>query len=220
MCANFQPSSQNDIRSHLGLEILGQYDGETWPGGMAPLIRRITGTNKLEARVGHFGLLPSFAKDIGYCRRTYNARSETVSQLPSFRQAWAKGHFCLIPVSRFYEPRYEDGKAVRWAVTSDDGAPLCIAGLWSRWVDPQTAKPAASFTMLTLNADTHPLMNRFHKPEEEKRMVYVVKPDEYAAWLNATPDTAYAMIEAYAAERMLAEPAPLPPRQSSVAAKK
>lgn len=215
MCANFQSSTVVDIRTHMGLTLNSEYDLEVWPGGMAPFIRRITGSEVTEARIGHFGLLPSFAKDIGYCRRTYNARSETVAQLPSFRHAWSKGHFCLIPVSRFYEPRYENGKAVRWAVTSDDDQPLCIAGLWSRWVNPMTEVAVASFTMLTLNADAHPLMNRFHKPGEEKRMVYLVKPEEYDAWLNATPDTAGAMIEAYAAGRMRAEPAPLPPRKSA-----
>ncbi len=37
--------------------------------------------------------------------------------------------------------------------------------------------------MLTINADAHPLMNQFHKPTDEKRMVVVLKPQSYADWL-------------------------------------
>jgi putative SOS response-associated peptidase YedK len=37
-----------------------------------------------------FGSLPGFAKDEKYGLRTYNARSETVAQLVSFRTAWGK----------------------------------------------------------------------------------------------------------------------------------
>jgi putative SOS response-associated peptidase YedK len=42
-----------------------------------------------------------------------------------------------------------------------------------------------SFTMLTINADAHPLMNRFHKPTDEKRMVAILPPQHYQAWLDA-----------------------------------
>jgi hypothetical protein len=44
--------------------------------------------------------------------------------------------------------------------------------------------------MLTINADEHPLMNRFHKPEDEKRTIVPLKPELFQDWLNATPDTA------------------------------
>ena len=41
----------------------------------------------LEVVAARFGLLPSFAKDEKYGLRTYNARSETVAQLASFKIA-------------------------------------------------------------------------------------------------------------------------------------
>jgi putative SOS response-associated peptidase YedK len=42
-----------------------------------------------------------------------------------------------------------------------------------------------SFTMLTINADDHPLMRNFHRPEDEKRMVVILSPDYFDAWLSA-----------------------------------
>jgi len=32
---------------------------------------------------------------------------------------------------------------------------------------------------LTVNADDHPLMKRFHKPNDEKRSVVIVPPTQY-----------------------------------------
>jgi len=47
-----------------------------------------------------------------------------------------------------------------------------------------------SFSMLTINADKHPVMNRLHKPEDEKRTVVPLKPELFEDWLNATPESA------------------------------
>jgi putative SOS response-associated peptidase YedK len=53
-----------------------------------------------------------------------------------------------------------------------EGQPLGIAGLWSSWKSPK-AEWIHSYTMLTINADDHPLMRLFHKPADEKRMVVI-----------------------------------------------
>jgi putative SOS response-associated peptidase YedK len=44
----------------------------------------------------------------------------------------------------------------------------------------------ADHTTLTINADSHPLMNQFHKPTDEKRMVVVLPEAAYDEWLGAT----------------------------------
>ncbi|WP_331838990.1 SOS response-associated peptidase family protein [Pandoraea sputorum] len=82
-----------------------------------------------------------------------------------------------------YESDYEAGKAVRWAICMADGSSFAIAGLWREWEGEGGAR--LSFTMLTLNADHHPLMKRFHKPGSEKRSVIIVRPDDYDDWLDA-----------------------------------
>jgi hypothetical protein len=48
--------------------------------------------------------------------------------------------------------------------------------------------------MLTISADAHPVMRRFHKPEDEKRTVVPLKPELFQDWLNATPETAKALL--------------------------
>ena len=58
-----------------------------------------------------YGLPPGFAKEIAYGRKTYNARSEMVATLPRFRNAWSKGHHCIIPAEAVFEPCYETGNS-------------------------------------------------------------------------------------------------------------
>jgi putative SOS response-associated peptidase YedK len=53
---------------------------------------------------------------------TMNARAETVGQLRSFSRAWKQSQFCLVPMTAFYEPNYENSKAVRWGVTKAKAA--------------------------------------------------------------------------------------------------
>ena len=62
--------------------------------------------------------------------------------------------------------------------------------------------------MLTINADQHPLMNLFHKPTDEKRMVVILDKSEYMDWLTCPVDQAPRYFRQWPGE-LLAEPAPL-----------
>lgn len=117
---------------------------------------------------------------------TYNARSESVAEKPSFRHAWKSKQFCIIPVEAIFEPNYESGKAVRWMVRREDGEAFGLAGIWEhRQADDGPLR--WTFSMLTINADEHPLMKRFHKPEDEKRSVVILPPEAWEGWLGC-PD--------------------------------
>lgn len=71
--------------------------------------------------------------------------------------------------------------------------------------------------MLTVNADNHPLMKRFHKPGAEKRSVVIVPPGKYEEWLTCrSTDEARSFLSLYPDELMHAEPYPLPPRKRSI----
>jgi len=64
-----------------------------------------------------------------------------------------------------------------------------IAGVYARWKKPGGGD-FFSFAMLTLNADNHPFIKPFHKPGEEKRMVVILDPKDYYAWLSVPVDQA------------------------------
>jgi putative SOS response-associated peptidase YedK len=95
--------------------------GEAYPGLTAPIVTNFAPRLWVAAR---FGLVPAWAKDAKIARSTYNARSETVGEKPSFRDAWKRGQLCIIPTDVIFEPFHEIGKAVpRW-IEGADGKPM------------------------------------------------------------------------------------------------
>ncbi len=218
MCSNYKPVTLEDrLLAHFGVE---RPETEappeiTWPGYVAPfVVRPAHRAELLQLLVGQYGLVPHWAPNLAYGRKTYNCRSETASEKPSFREAWHKGRHCIIPAEEIYELCYETGSPVRWAITQNDG-PMGIAGLWGMWPDPKSGKRIPTFTMLTVNADGHAIFQRMHKPEDEKRMPVILPRKDYYAWLDCPPGQAERYMKQFPAEWLLAEPSPVPSKPKS-----
>ncbi len=177
----------------------GKYD--IWPGYTGVLVRRPRAHDGLEAVPGRFGLLPHWAKDEKLARRTFNARSETVHEKPSFRDAWRQGQHCIVGVDAIYEPDWRSAKAVATRIERADGEPMGLAGLWSWWKSP-AGEAVYSFTLLTINADDHALMRHMHKPGEEKRMVVILPEAAFSDWLDAAPRESMNFMRQFPADRL------------------
>ena len=174
MCTNFTPTKKSQwVKGNLGVDLPVEYPDESYPGFAAPLVLKSHQTGRVACGLAKFGLIPSWAKDNKIARHTYNARSETVADKPSYRTAWRHRQFGLVLVDNFYEPSYESGKAVRWKIELTSGDPFGIACLWDRWTDPTSGELVVSFSMLTVNADEHPVMRQFHKPGDENSSKYM-----------------------------------------------
>lgn len=179
---------------------------DVWPGYLSLFIRRPKEDDhpgeaapEREAMLGSFGLIPHWAKDATIARHTYNARVETVADKPSYRDAWRLGRHCIIPVEAFYEPDWRSGRAVATRIRRADGRPMGLAGIWTGWKSP-AGEILRSFSMLTINADQHPLMNQFHKPTDEKRMVVILEPEQFNDWLAAPAQRSMEFLQAFPAE--------------------
>ena len=219
MCSNYRAVTNLDlIASFFGVvrdpdATPPEFNPEIWPLGLAPIIR-LDSNGRRRVEGGNFGLVPHWAKELAYSRRTYNSRSETVATLPSFRDAWKRSQRCIVPAEAIYEPCYESGKAVRWCIQREDELPMGIAGIW---VDHPTLKrengePVLSFAMLTVSGEGHPVFQRMHGPADEKRMVVILHPDHYDAWLTCSPDEAKDFFRQWM-EPLKAFPKALPPRK-------
>jgi len=213
MCANYTPSKREAFSHHYGLErAIFDFPSESFPGYLAPVLRESREVaGEIECIPAVFGMVPHWA-DMKLCRQTYNARTETVATKPSFRNAWKRNQFCIVPAENFYEPNYASGKAVRWRIEHADQRPLSIAGIWEWKANGPDGLPVLSFSMLTINADAHPLMNQFHKPGEEKRMLVMLEPHQYQGWLEGALVNDEQVYRPYPAERLVAVADPLPPR--------
>jgi putative SOS response-associated peptidase YedK len=230
MCSHYQAEKRRkQIEKHFGIQLPPNW--EPPPGGlhiyptqMAPFVRRPPeresgdeAVPNFEVVEGHFGLLPGFAKEVKYGLQTYNARTETVQQLASFKNAWAKGRHCIVPCEAIYEPDWRTGKFIPTRFTAANDETLGVAGLWSPWKNPDTAEWELSFTMLTINADEHPLFKLMHRSDlkrpvekQHKRMVVILPEAQYAEWLDAPLKHSMEFMQQFPAERlaMVAEPLP------------
>jgi len=212
MCAHYESvHDKAPLKKHFGVTLPSELARrDVWPGYMSTLIRRHVNAGvgddavpEREALLGSFGLIPHWAKDNKIARLTYNARSETVAEKPSFRDAWKRGQHCIIPVQSFFEPDWRSGKAVPTRIALATDEPMGVAGLWAKWRSPE-GETVHSFTMLTINADAHPLMRYFHKPQDEKRMIVIVPPERYGDWLKASAIESGDYLQSWPADAMKA----------------
>ncbi len=213
VCSNYTPVTRSDrLMKFFGVfRERDETPVDMWPLGIAPFIRLAEdGSGNVRCDDGVFGLLPHFAAEMAQGRKTYNARSETVVRLPSFRDAWRAGQRCIIPAESIYELNFESGKSERWIIRQPGEVPMGLAGIYTRWRDTE-GRELFTFAMLTMNADGHSLMQRFHRADEEKRMVIILPPEDYGAWLSCPVADAPRFFRQYAGT-LNAEPAPLPGR--------
>jgi len=78
-----------------------------------------------------WGLVPSWSKDPNVGSKMINARSETITEKPSFRQS-VPGRRCIIPMSGFYEwDRTDPKRKVPYFVTREDGHVMLVARIWT-----------------------------------------------------------------------------------------
>lgn len=194
MCTNYTPTRNDEwVAKHFGTVLPREaYPQETYPSYPAP-IARLDRTGRVTVHNARFGLIPHWAQDSAIGRKTYNARTETVAEKPSYRTPWRERQFAIALLDDFYEPNWETGKAVRWRISRADGEPMGVASIWDRWVEPTTGEIVHSFSMLTVNADGHPVMGRFHRSGDEKRSVVVLGTEQFQCWLNADLKTAAAL---------------------------
>ena len=83
-----------------------------------------------------------------------------------------------------------------------------MVGLWSWWKSPK-GELVHSFAMPTINAAQHRLMNPFHKPTDEKRMVVILPEGTYRDWLDAPFGRANEFLMPYSADELVAMAPPV-----------
>jgi putative SOS response-associated peptidase YedK len=109
-----------------------------------------------------WGLVPHWSTDLKAGSRMFNARAETITTSPAFRDAFGRRR-CLVPVESFYEWKREGTVRQPYRVVREDGRPLVLAGLWAGWKDPSTEQVRRTFTIVTTTpneamADLHDRM--------------------------------------------------------------
>ncbi len=237
MCYAFTPVKTPEGIIWLPKKVLLQYqaqgkvfpDGDDWvfPGHRPQIFTWIDG--EIGAKEMHWDLVPRFylqkenlpvaemlkrkksRKQGGDGFSSYNARSESMTELASFRKPWAESKRMVVPVSGFRErPNEEDAPAefrgreytIHLAGTKN------LAGIHDRWENAQ-GESLDSFTIITVDSKGNPLLESIYHP----RCPLILDHAQVEEWLDAktTPERAKEMIKLYSAKDMTLEEMIKPP---------
>lgn len=122
-----------------------------------------------------WGLIPSWAKDPSMGSRLINARAETLTEKPSFRNAFKKRR-CLIVADGFYESRKEGNNKIPVFFRFKSGKPFGFAGLYETWTSPE-GKTVATCTIIT--TEPNDMIRPIHH-----RMPVIVPKEKEPLWID------------------------------------
>ncbi|MEY9199092.1 putative SOS response-associated peptidase YedK [Sinorhizobium fredii] len=135
-----------------------------------------------------WGLIPRFAKTQPGRPPPINARSEGISTVGLFKDAYRRRR-CLIPVDGFFEWKdiFGTGKNKQpYAIAMKSGEPFALAGLWDTWRDPETDEDIRTFCVITCPANE--MIAKIHD-----RMPVILHGQDYERWLSPEADPAELM---------------------------
>lgn len=125
-----------------------------------------------------WGLVPHWAETPEPPLKMINARAETLTERPAFRDAFGRFR-CLIVADGFYEWQPTPSGKRAFHITRSDGTPFAFAGLWSTWRGEEAELRSCSIVTTHANPALSPLHDR---------MPVILEPDAEDVWLDpATP---------------------------------
>ncbi len=144
------------------------------PGNTHPILRMKDGQRRLMPAA--WGLINHWAKDRKAAFKQINARSETLSRRPAYREAY-RARRCVVPADGFYEWRGpRKAREPVWFHPRAGGL-LLLAGLYEGWSDPETGELLRTFTVITKAAD------EVVRPVHD-RMPVILPREGVAGWLG------------------------------------
>ncbi|MFM8388267.1 MAG: SOS response-associated peptidase [Actinomycetota bacterium] len=185
MCGRFVASTPVSTLASVFDADVGEVDlRPSWnvaPTSRIAGIRDVGGSRRFDTFV--WGLMPAWRRSAGSSSPLINARAESVTEKPSFRNL-VPGHRCVVPMTGYYEwlTTKEAKRKIPYFISRRDGLPLAVAALWDSADADSGGYPRACIITVAAN----PRLAEIHD-----RMPAVLEGDTLAAWLEG--DTAVAV---------------------------
>lgn len=149
------------------------------PGGPMAIVRQGNDGVRHFALV-RWGFVASWTKEILPGKPLINARSETILEKPTFRNAF-KRRRCLIPADGFYEWEGDvPGKKKPWYIHRPDHGLMAFGGIWEHWLG---ADGSELETAAIITTAANSLVETIHL-----RSPLVIHPDDFEPWLDCSSD--------------------------------
>jgi putative SOS response-associated peptidase YedK len=180
MCGRYRLSRRKKLIEEYFASVSGEEDwGPRFniaPTQPVPVIRQNPKEPVRELSLVRWGLIPSWAKDSSVAAMMINARSETASTKPAFRDA-LKLRRCLIPADGYYEWSRMGKTKQPYCFEVNEGELFAFAGIWDHLRDT-TGKVEETCSILTTTPNA--VTSAVHD-----RMPVILDPDDYDLWLDS-----------------------------------
>jgi len=181
MCGRFtQERPASELAEIFGAEPLVEDPGAHY--NVAPTDEALVVVQRDERRAVtayRWGLIPHWATAAKVGSRMINARAETITVSPAFRDAFVRKR-CIVPVESFYEWKRDGTIRQPYRIVRRDGEPLALAGLWAGWREPDTGAVRRTFSILTTTPNE--AVATLHD-----RMPVVLERETWDRWLDPRP---------------------------------
>jgi putative SOS response-associated peptidase YedK len=143
-----------------------------------------------------WGLIPSWTKSIDDANviryKTFNARSESIDQKPSFSSSF-RSKRCIVPVKGFFEWQHLGNEKIPWYIYSSGNEIISFAGIYDDWIEDRTGEVYSTFSIVTTEANE--LMAEIHN--SGKRMPVILNKTSEAKWidLSTSEDDAHGLLK-------------------------
>jgi putative SOS response-associated peptidase YedK len=132
-------------------------------------------------RLMRWGLLPAWVKDPRGFSLLINARAETVTEKPAFKNAIRRRR-CLIPADGYYEWQASGQRKRPFFIRRQDGNPIGLAGIAETWIGPN-GEELDTVAIVTAPA-SRDLAVLHH------RVPVTIAPGDFDRWLDCSSDDA------------------------------
>ena len=170
------------------------------PTTLVYVLHRQDGGRVLDAM--SWGLVPSWSKDRTRAASMINARSETLTEKPSFRNLVSE-HRCVLPIQGLYEwqnlpSETKKPRKQAYYISRVDERPMTLAGLWTIWRQPDSSL-LRTCTIITTEANEK--LSPIHH-----RMPVILERDSVEIWLGESKAIPHDLLVASKNEIVKSEP--------------
>ncbi len=178
MCGRYSFFSKDDIieeRWHAQIKMPLTRHFNAAPTQRLPVILN---TEPQAITLGQWGLIPVWMKNKP-SHPLINARAETISLKPSFKNA-AKRNRCLVLADSFFEWDRKNGQKIPYRIFLKNEQPFSFAGIWTTY-SPPTGNAIPTFSIITVPAND--LVSRLHD-----RMPVILRPEYESLWTDTSAE--------------------------------
>lgn len=144
------------------------------PGGPIAIVRE--GNDGRHFALVRWGFVPGWAKEVAPGKPLINARSDTIFEKPSFRNAIRRRR-CLVPADGFFEWQGDvPGKKTPWFIHRPDNGLMAFAGIWEHWMG---ADGSELETAAIITTDANALIGTIYH-----RSPVIIDPRDFDTWLD------------------------------------